>query len=59
MHELLGLTAKDKVTGFSGTITAVCTYLYASARVEITATKVEADGTTQYLWTDYQRVETL
>jgi len=40
-------------------VTAICTYLYASARVEITATKVETEGETKAVWTDYQRVEVI
>jgi len=53
----LGSTVCDKVTGFTGVVTAVCNYLYTSARVEITATRVESDGQTQSLWTDIARVE--
>lgn len=53
----LGQTVKDRVTGFTGVLTAICEYLYASKRVEISATKVESDGTTQSLWVDAARIE--
>ena len=50
----LGAKVKDSVTGFVGTVTARCEYLYAGARVVVEGI---ADGKPVEMWIDESRVE--
>lgn len=52
----LGLTAKDKITGFTGVITGHCEYISGCDQMLLTP-KVKEDGTAQDgRWFDKQRI---
>lgn len=54
--ELLGKKAKDKVSGFEGTVSAVCEYLYASPSVELTPQAKPGEKPVSD-WFDIARIE--
>lgn len=56
MKDLLGLEAKDKVSGFKGTVTGVVFYLTGCNQVLISA-KADKTGNVNTMWVDVQRVE--
>lgn len=54
---MLGKEYRDKITGFTGTVTAFCSYLTGCDQVGLTP-KVNAEGKTQPSeWFDIGRVE--
>jgi len=57
--ENLGKIGRDKITGFVGTITAKCFYLYGCAQYSLNP-KVDKDGKTQAIqWLDIGRIEVI
>lgn len=55
---MLGLRAKDKITGFTGTITAVCKYIDGCIQYGLTpVAKDNSYPDTKYI--DYQRIDIL
>jgi len=56
-NAMLGLKAKDKVTGFKGVITSVCFDLYGCIQVAITPpAKSDADDLKNGHWFDINRI---
>lgn len=56
MNDLLGKKAKAKVSGFEGTVTALCMYLYAPPRVCLTAGSKDGKIPEEY-WVDEEGIE--
>lgn len=56
MNELLGKKAKANVSGFEGTVTALCVYLYGPMRVCLTAKSIDGKKPEEY-WADEADVE--
>lgn len=56
MEKNLGKTAKDKISGFEGIITARCEYLYGITRVLLTGKCVEHKKPEEY-WVDESQIE--
>jgi hypothetical protein len=54
---LLGLRAKDKVTGFEGTISSVCFDLYGCVQCILTPRQDEAGKTPMSQYFDVQRLD--
>lgn len=56
MEKALGKEAKSKVSGFEGVVTARCEYLYAPARVCLTAKSKDCKSPEEY-WTEEADIE--
>lgn len=56
MKKALGNKAKSKVSGFEGTITALCLYLYGSPRMCLTANSKDGKKPEEY-WADEADIE--
>lgn len=56
--KLLGHRARDKVSGFTGTVTAQCCYIAGSDQVKVTQ-NVTAEGRVYSNWFDADRVHYL
>lgn len=46
----LGDKVRSKVSGFSGTVTAICNYLYSETMHQVTSTTLNPDGKENKLW---------
>lgn len=55
----LGNKRRDKVSGFTGTCTAVVAYYHGDAQIEITANEISRDGDVVSKWFNTSRVEEL
>lgn len=56
MEKILGRTAKDKISGFEGVITARCEYLYGVPRIQLTGKSVDSKEPMGY-WVDEPQLE--
>lgn len=56
MNNLLGKKAKSKVSGFEGTVTALCEYLHGLSRVCLTAKSKDGKTPEEY-WTEEADIE--
>lgn len=56
MEKVLGKKAKAKVSGFEGTVTALCAYLYGPSRVCLTAKSKDGKKPEEY-WAEEADIE--
>jgi hypothetical protein len=58
MKENLGKQGRDKISGFTGIISAFCQYLTGCNQYALKAQTLKADGSTlDDIWVDVKRVE--
>lgn len=57
MHDIIGKTAKDTVTGFHGLVTARCEYLTGPARLQIAAPADKSGAFREPEWFDEERCQ--
>ena len=46
----LGDKVRSKVSGFNGTVTAICQYLYSDTMIQVTSTTLNPDGKENKIW---------
>ena len=56
MHELLGATVTDKITGFSGIVTGICLYLTGCNQALVTP-RMKDGKVEDAKWIDVQRLD--
>lgn len=56
MEKNLGKTAKDKISGFEGIITARCEYVYGVPRILLTGKCIDGKKPVEY-WVDESQIE--
>lgn len=56
MTPKLGDRVSDRVTGFTGIVTAVASYLFGTDRVQVQAEEINSEGKTVELWFDTDAV---
>lgn len=54
---MLGLNAKDTITGLAGVITAKAEYLYGTSRYELSPTKLNEGKPVEGVWLDSPRLK--
>lgn len=57
MSEFLGKRVKDKITGYTGIVTAYCVYLYEGGKVLVEW--IDSTGRPIEWWFNIQRIEVL
>jgi hypothetical protein len=58
MHAMMGLTVKDKISGWTGVVTGHCDYISGCDQLLVTPSGLKKDGTVpEGKWVDVQRLE--